>query len=137
VKDLGPGNDGSGWQGTVEAGAKYEFMENVATDNRFDTGDRRMYVVAARFVAKDGSGDEVAALLAEMTPHAKAEPGCKAYAINRSVDDPNTFLLYEQYVDAAAFDAHRENSEFQRIIIGEVVPLLAERGREIFELVAD
>ena len=96
-----------------------------------------MYVVAARFVAKDGSGDEIAALLAEMTPFSKAEPGCRAYIVNRSVDDPNTFLLYEQYVDAAAFDAHRENPDFQRIIIDQVVPLLAERSREIFEVVAE
>jgi quinol monooxygenase YgiN len=100
-------------------------------------GEGTMHVVAARFVANDGSGDEVARLLAEMTPFSKAEPGCKAYIINRSVDDPNTFLLYEQYVDAAAFDAHRDNPEFQRIIIGQVVPLLAERSREIFELVAE
>lgn len=96
-----------------------------------------MYVVAARFVAKDGFGDQVAALLTEMTPFSKAEPGCRAYIINRSIDDPNTFLLYEQYTDAAAFDAHRDNPDFQRIIIGQVVPLLAERSREIFDLVAE
>lgn len=96
-----------------------------------------MYVVVARFVAQAGSGDEVAALLAEMTPFANAEPGCHKYIINRSSDDAHAFLLYEQYTDEAAFAAHRENPEFQRIIIGKVVPLLAERGREIYELVAE
>lgn len=96
-----------------------------------------MYVVVARFVARDGAGDDVASLLAEMTPSANAEPGCHRYIINRSVDDPNFFLLYEQYTDEAAFAAHRENPEFQRLILGEVVPLLAERGREIYELVAE
>ena len=96
-----------------------------------------MYVVAARFVAKDGSGDEVASLLAEMTPFSKAEPGCRGYIVNRSVDEPNTFLIYERYVDAAGFEAHRVNPDFQRIILGQVFPLLAERSREIFELVAE
>ena len=96
-----------------------------------------MYVVVARFVARDGAGDDVAALLAEMTPSANAEPGCHKYIINRSVDDPSVFLLYEQYTDEAAFAAHRENPEFQRLILGQVVPLLAERGREIYELVAE
>lgn len=96
-----------------------------------------MYVVVARFVAQDGSGDEVAALLAEMTPFANAEPGCHCYSINRSVADPNTFLLYEQYDDESAFAAHGKNPEFQRIIIGQVVPLLAERGREIYALIAE
>lgn len=96
-----------------------------------------MYVVVARFVAQEGSGDDVAQLLAEMTPSAVAEPGCHKYIINRLVDDPNVFLLYEQYADEAAFAAHRENPDFQRIIIGKVVPLLTERGREIYELIAE
>lgn len=96
-----------------------------------------MYVVVARFVAQDGSGDEVARLLAEMTPFATAEPGCHKYIINRSMDDPNTFLLYEQYADEGAFGAHRENPEFQRIILGQVVPLLSDRSREIYELIAE
>ena len=95
-----------------------------------------MYVVVARFVAQEGSGDAVSAYLAEMTPFAKAEPGCQAYIINRSVDDPHSLLLYEQYDDPAAFDAHRENPEFQRIIIDQVVPLLVDRSREIYDLVA-
>lgn len=95
-----------------------------------------MYVVAARFVAQSGHGDRVAALLAEMTPFANAEPGCRAYIVNRSLEDPDRFLLYEQYDDAAAFDAHRETPEFQRIILGEVVPLLAERSREIYDVIA-
>ena len=100
-------------------------------------GIHRMYVVVARFVAQEGSADEVAACLAEMTPSSLAEPGCHKYIINRSVEDPNKFLLYEQYTDKAAFGAHGENPEFQRLIIGKVVPLLAERGREIYEVVAE
>jgi quinol monooxygenase YgiN len=96
-----------------------------------------MYVVVARYVVQDGSGDEVAEYLAEVAPSANAEPGCLAYVVNRSVEDPNTFLLYEQYVDAAAFDAHRENPEVQRLVIGKVIPLLASRSREIFDVVAE
>jgi quinol monooxygenase YgiN len=96
-----------------------------------------MYVVVARFVAQVGAGDEVAALLAEMTPHSLSEPGCIKYIINRSTENRNSFLLYEQYMDEAAFNAHGDNPEFKRIILGQVVPLLAERGREIYELVAE
>jgi quinol monooxygenase YgiN len=94
-----------------------------------------MYVVVARFTALPGSGDAVACLLAEMVPHALREPGCHAYIVNRSVDDPNIFLLYEQYDDEDAFGAHRETAPFNRIVLGQVIPLLADRGREIFTLV--
>lgn len=91
-----------------------------------------MYVIVAKFLAAEGSGDEVARLLVEMEPLANDEPGCAAYIVNRSVDDPNQFLLYEQYVDEAAFRAHSETDAFARIIAGQVVPLLAERMRETY-----
>ena len=91
-----------------------------------------MYVIVARFTARDGKGDEVAALLREMEPHANAEPGCAQYTVQRLVGDPRVFLLYEQYHDEEAFTAHTETAEFKRLILGEVVPLLAERSREAF-----
>jgi len=94
-----------------------------------------MHVVVARFKAKPGSDDEIAKLLAEMVPHAMEEPGCHMYIVNRLVDDPSVFLLYEQYTDAEAFAAHGQTEAFKRIVAGRVVPLLEERGREIFEVV--
>ncbi|MGD9711064.1 MAG: putative quinol monooxygenase [Thermomicrobiales bacterium] len=93
-----------------------------------------MYVVVARFTALPLASDTVAGLLAEMIPHALAEPGCHGYAVNRMVDDPSVFLLYEQYTDEAAFAVHRETEPFKRIILSQVVPLLADRQREIYDL---
>ena len=94
-----------------------------------------MYVVVARFTASPLAADDVATFLAEMIPHALNEPGCHAYVVNRSVDDPTLFLLYEQYTDEEAFGAHRQTEPVQRIILGKVVPLLDGREREIFTLV--
>lgn len=94
-----------------------------------------MYVVVARFTAKPGSEDQVAALLAEMTPHALSEAECHMYIVNRLIDDPAVFLLYEQYTDAAGFAAHGETEAFKRIVAGQIVPLLDGRAREIFTVV--
>lgn len=94
-----------------------------------------MYVVVARFTAFPDKADEVARLLAEMVPYALDEPGCHNYIVNRSVDDPAFFLLYEQYSDEDAFAAHGQTEAFKRIIIGQVVPLLADRKREIYTVV--
>ena len=44
----------------------------------------------------------------------RAEPGCRTYEISRSKDDPHTFLIFEQYDDEAAIDAHRATSHFQQ-----------------------
>jgi len=89
-----------------------------------------MYVIVARYYAKEGKDDEIAAILREMIPVAQAEPGCKLYAVNRSKDDPRRFLLYEQYVDEDAFAAHAASEPVQQNIVGKVIPMLENRVRE-------
>ena len=64
--------------------------------------------VVARIRAAKGKGDALAALLTEQCAVVrKAEPGCLAYRLHRAADDPDLFLFYETYADAAAFAAHR------------------------------
>jgi quinol monooxygenase YgiN len=94
-----------------------------------------MYVVVAQFTAQEGLGNEVARRLATMIPHALQEPGCRQYAVNRSVDNPDVFLLYELYGDEAAFAFHTQTDAFKDIVLGQVVPLLRERQRSIYTLV--
>jgi quinol monooxygenase YgiN len=89
-----------------------------------------MYVIVARYYAKEGKDDEIAEILRAMIPIAQAEPGCKQYAINRSKDDPRRFLLYEQYVDEAAFAAHVASEPVQHNVVGKVIPMLESRERE-------
>ncbi len=65
--------------------------------------------VVARLRAAKGKGDAMAALLTEQVDVVrKAEPGCLAYRLHRSIKDPELFLFYETYVDQAAFDVHRK-----------------------------
>jgi quinol monooxygenase YgiN len=95
-----------------------------------------MIVLVARYRARAGQGDAVEALLREMAPLVRErEPGCALYQANRSPEDPDRFLLYEQYVDQAALRAHRETPHFKELIEGKVVPLLEAREREIYDLV--
>jgi quinol monooxygenase YgiN len=42
-------------------------------------------------------------------------------------DEPGGFLLYEQYLDRAAFDAHAASTHFAEHILGTVRPLLTDR----------
>jgi quinol monooxygenase YgiN len=64
------------------------------------------------------------------------EPGCHAYYVNRSNDNPDYFLIYEQYDDEAALEVHRQAAHFKAIVEGRVVPLLEKREREFYSLVA-
>ena len=55
-----------------------------------------MFVIVAQWYAKAGQEDHVASLVKEMIPHARAEKGCRLFMVNRAVDDPRRFVLYEQ-----------------------------------------
>jgi quinol monooxygenase YgiN len=96
-----------------------------------------MIVLVAKYTVKPGRGDEVAAALQRMVAQVKAnEPGCKLFHACRSNDDPNFFLLYELYEDQAALEAHREMPHFKQIVEGTIIPMLDQRVREFYTLVA-
>jgi len=85
------------------------------------------YVVAVKWVARQGEEDRIAQILGVVAHLTRAEPGCLMYVVHRSLDDPRTFFLYEQYDDEAAFQAHRETDHFKQHVLGEALPLLEAR----------
>jgi quinol monooxygenase YgiN len=92
------------------------------------------YVVSAKWRAKPGSEDRLKALCEEMTEPSRAEPGNVYYQAQRSLEDPQLFYLYEQYVDEAGYVAHQESEHFTRLVKGEAIPeLLEAREREFYE----
>jgi quinol monooxygenase YgiN len=95
-----------------------------------------MIVLVARYQVKPGKGGEVLEALSRMARLVKEqEPGCMLYQVNRSTEDPDHFLLYEQYTDQAAVEGHRTTAHFKEIVEAIVVPMLDKREREIYELV--
>ena len=94
-----------------------------------------MFVVVARWYVREGKDDEVAEILKTAVRNSRAEPGCRLFMANRSVDDPRSFVMYEQFDDRAAFEAHTATESFRTNILGRIVPMLESRSREICELV--
>jgi quinol monooxygenase YgiN len=91
-----------------------------------------MVALIARYHVKPGHADAVVAALRRMRPEVAAhEPGCRQYIAHR---DGDLVVLYEQYVDMAALEAHRETPHFKEIIEGTIAPLLDRREREILEV---
>ena len=41
-----------------------------------------------------------------------AEPGITRFELMQQVDDPTRFILYEQYVDEAATQAHKQTAHY-------------------------
>jgi quinol monooxygenase YgiN len=83
--------------------------------------------VIAHYRTVAGRGDAVASLLQLHAEACRSEAGCLQFLVYRAVDDRDAFALYEQYVDEAAFQAHRVTPHFRDYIENGVVPLLAER----------
>jgi hypothetical protein len=53
-----------------------------------------------------------------------------------AVREPSSYVLLERYASHEALAAHRATSHFQEIVIGRLVPLLADRWIEEFEVPA-
>lgn len=86
-----------------------------------------MFQVVAHYHARDGKADEVAELLKKLAQASRAEEGNISYVIARCLDDDHHFVIAEQYVDAAAFDAHRDSEHFSEIGAEQIIPRLADR----------
>ncbi len=86
------------------------------------------FVVSVVIEAKEGEGDAVAALIAQLVAPTLAEPGMKLFIPYRSPANPLLFFIYELYVSEDGWRAHQESAHFLSLI-GELVPRAARRER--------
>ncbi|MFL5660856.1 MAG: putative quinol monooxygenase [Ktedonobacteraceae bacterium] len=93
------------------------------------------YVVAAIWKAKEGQADTILRVIEKMASPSRKEPGCLFYQAQRSPDDPNVFFLYEQYRDAAGYEAHMASPHFEQYVRGEAIPNLESRERAFYETI--
>jgi quinol monooxygenase YgiN len=91
------------------------------------------YVLIVRMKTREGEEQRAAELIAQLAPASAAEPGCLRYIPHRDPDDPRVFVIYEQYEDKTAFEAHGQTEHFQKLAAGELFGLLEERRREFYE----
>ncbi len=92
------------------------------------------HVVVARWRPRDGQVDKIEAILRELAREIRREPGNLQFVVNRSRDDPNEFLLYEQYVSEQAFLDHRQTPHFKTLVLEQAVPLLERREIHAFSV---
>jgi quinol monooxygenase YgiN len=64
--------------------------------------------IFARFHARDGQEEALAAALRDVLPPTRAEPDCRAVEAYRSTRDPLLFYIHSRWADEAAFDRHGE-----------------------------
>jgi quinol monooxygenase YgiN len=91
-------------------------------------------LIVAQWKAAPDQAGRVVDILNRFLPQAQAEPGVKLFQIARGKEDPEHFLFYELFADEAAFAAHQASEHFKTLIVGEAVPLLADRQRMQYPL---
>jgi (4S)-4-hydroxy-5-phosphonooxypentane-2,3-dione isomerase len=85
-----------------------------------------MIVLVVTWVARAGRETEVAALCSKLTEESRKEPGCVMYQVHRHRTEPRRFLIYEQYQDDAAIEAHRSSPHFLQYVRKDL-PKIADR----------
>ncbi|SDT29345.1 putative quinol monooxygenase [Microterricola viridarii] len=85
------------------------------------------YQVIARYYPLAGQTETVLALLVDLAAASRTEPANIAYDFFRGVENADEIVIIESYTDAAGFAAHREAEHFERIGLGQIIPLLENR----------
>src|ERR1700733_15207817 len=91
--------------------------------------------VIARHTIAPGNEDQVYDLLPHLIAGARSEPGNLAFDAYPALDDRSNYVLLERYVSREAFAEHRETAHFNEIMLGKILPLLANRVIEQYDVV--
>ena len=92
------------------------------------------FTVRMRFSSEDH--DDIERILRELTRFSRHEPGCVSYVPHFVDGDANTVLIYEQYRDEAAVEAHRATPHFAQFAIGGLYQKMLERSVETLTAIA-
>jgi quinol monooxygenase YgiN len=80
------------------------------------------------FAPEDAGAAET--MLRELRDASRTEAGVIAFEVARSHEKTNVFVLWEQYRDETALEAHTLTEHFQRLVIHGVRPLAQQRIAE-------
>ncbi len=86
------------------------------------------YAVRMKFASEDRL--EIVEILRGLTEASRKEPGCVSFIPHQVEDDPDTVLIYEQYSDQKALEAHRSSPHFKQYAVGGLYQKMRERNVE-------
>jgi quinol monooxygenase YgiN len=91
-------------------------------------------VIVAYWRPRDGQTGKIEEILRELAREIRREPGNLQFTVNRSRDNPDEFLLYEQYANEQAFIDHQQTQHFKTLVLERAVPLLERRERHAYSV---
>jgi len=88
-----------------------------------------MVALAVTWVAKPGTEFEIFSRLEAVS---RQEPGCLMYIVHRHRTEVGRFFIYEQYIDDAALEAHRQSAHFQQYAVNALKDIGERREGELY-----
>ncbi len=104
-------------------------VQLVALSQREDD----MVIQLIHFTFATADAERAQMMLRELRDTSRKEVGVVGFDVARSQETPNTFVLWEQYRDKAAQDAHVATEHFKRLVVNGVRMLAKERNAEILD----
>ena len=92
-----------------------------------------MVVIIARWTVQSDSISSILKLMGEMQKSSRQETGNLSYEVYQDPQSPAKILIYEEYKNAEAVEAHRMSLHFQELVVKQIVPHLVERSIQVFE----
>ena len=92
-----------------------------------------MLILVVRVTIKAGHEDEVLEPFLRLQEETRRETGCLTYVVQRSRENGRRYLIYEQYKDQAALDAHRASPHFSEYATNGFYRFVEERQAELFD----
>jgi (4S)-4-hydroxy-5-phosphonooxypentane-2,3-dione isomerase len=82
-----------------------------------------MIVLVVNWMAHEGRETDVVRTFTKLADASRAEPGCRMYVVHQHTENPRHFLVYEQYDNDEALQAHRDSAHFQQYAAKELPQL--------------
>jgi autoinducer 2-degrading protein len=102
-----------------------------------DSATTNIIAVVAKGRIRPGQEETAHQLIREMSAAVRQhEPSNLLYVAHTDPTDATSFLIYEQYADQQALEAHRASANYQEIIVGKMNPLLVERTVSFYQLLS-
>ncbi len=95
-----------------------------------------MISFTVRMTFRSDDRDEIHQILRELTRLSRQEVGCVNYIPHVVESNPDTIIIYEQYRDEAAAEAHRATPHFAKYAVGGLYQRMLERNVENLTAIA-
>ncbi len=95
-----------------------------------------MISFTVRLTFRSDDRDEIHQILRELTRLSRQEEGCVSYIPHVVESDPDTIVIYEQYRDEAAAEAHRATPHFAKYAVGGLYQRMLQRNVEDLTAIA-